>query len=310
MNNKLRNLGITLFSLSFVALSLPNAFAGEVAVSAASFRSIAESDLLVLGPVESANPKNLEIRVLGQTAVVPSSQREIVSAELVGRMVAIYGTLNADGSLKLASVSELGSIEYVPGATELYVKGVVRAVNHANAIVSLGALSVRYEGALHSLNADNVVAGGVVAISGLQFTNTATLYADNGIAYGVNSLGQAGSDKLVSAAGQAGSDKLVSAAGQAGSDKLVSAAGQAGSDKLVSTAGQAGSDKLVSTAGQAGSDKLVSAAGQAGSDKLVSTAGQAGSDKLVSAAGQAGSDKLVSTAGQAGSDSVGQTGGQ
>jgi hypothetical protein len=272
-------------------------------LTAANFRSVAASDLLALGPVEQVSVKTAEIRVLGQLAVVPALQRNMVSEELVGRMVAVYGELNANGSLKVSGVAELG-MDYVPGATELFVKGVVRAVNQANATARLGSLSISYSGALHTLNADDIAAGKVVALSGLEFANAGSFYADNGVVSAAKPMGQAGSDKSIAAkpAGQAGSDLVGQAgsdlAGQAGSDKSIAAkpAGQAGSD----LAGQAGSD----LAGQAGSDKSIAAkpAGQAGSD----LAGQAGSDL----AGQAGSDKSIAAkpAGQAGSDLVGQAG--
>ena len=244
------------FAISTMVIAgwpLQDSCAAGSSLTATNFRSVAASDLLALGPVEQVDVKTAEIRVLGQLAVVPALQRNLVSEELVGRMVAVYGELNTDGSLRVSGVAELG-MDYVPGATELFVKGVVRAVNQSKATVRLGSLSVSYSGALHTLNADDIATGKVVALSGLEFANAGSFYADNGAVSAAKPMGQAGSDLI----GQAGSDLL----GQAGSDKSIATkpAGQAGSDLI----GQAGSDKSIAVkpAGQAGSDLI----GQAGSD--------------------------------------------
>ena len=284
----------SVFTPVIIAWPQATSFASGLALTATNFGSIAASDLLVLGPVEQVDIKNSQIRVLGQLALAPATQRGMLSETLVGRMVAVYGEINSDGSLRVSGLTELGSVDYVPGATELYVKGVVSAVNHANATVRLGSLWINYSGALHTLNADDIAAGKVVALSGLQFANAGSLYADKGIVSAAKPTGQAGSDSI----GQAGSDSI----GQAGSDKSIASkpAGQAGSDSI----GQAGSDlisdKSIASkpAGQAGSDSI----GQAGSDLI----GQAGSDKRIASkpAGQAGSDSI----GQAGSDLIGQAG--
>src|ERR1700689_581206 len=69
--------------------------AADSLLTATNFRSVAASDLLALGPVEQVYVKTTEIRVLGQLAVVPALQRHMVSEELVGKMVAVYGELNA-----------------------------------------------------------------------------------------------------------------------------------------------------------------------------------------------------------------------
>src|SRR6202050_4251098 len=77
-------------------------FAHSIAASAnseqpaANFQSIANSDLLVLGPVDRVDAAKFQIRVLGQVAVLPAAQRGIAIDALVGRLVALYGSLNAD----------------------------------------------------------------------------------------------------------------------------------------------------------------------------------------------------------------------
>src|SRR5271166_3513049 len=59
--------------------------------------TIANSDLLALGPVERVDLGNLRIQILGQVAALPASQQGIANDDLVGQMVAVYGSLNPDG---------------------------------------------------------------------------------------------------------------------------------------------------------------------------------------------------------------------
>ncbi len=73
-------------------------------------------------------------------------------------MVAVYGSLGGDGSLKIEEVHQLTTSNYVPGATQLYLKGRVTSVDYANAVARIGSLSVNYTGALHTLAAESLVA--------------------------------------------------------------------------------------------------------------------------------------------------------
>ena len=259
MKNKLGRMAanfaaIAISTTAIIAWPQAISFATGSVLTATNFRSVAAGDLLVMGPVEQVDTKTSQVRVLGQLVLAPTTQRSIVSEALVGKVVAVYGVISADGSLKISGITELSSVDYVAGATELYVKGVVSAVNHANTTVRIGSLWVDYSGALHTLNADDIAAGKVIALSGLEFAKAGNVYADNGLVSASKPAGQAGSDSI----GQAGSDLI----GQAGSDKSIASkpAGQAGSDSI----GQAGSDLI----GQAGSDKSIASkpAGQAGSD--------------------------------------------
>ena len=49
--------------------------------SAVNFQSLANSDLLVSGPVQQVNAKSFQIRVLGQTATVPAAQHQLFRRE-------------------------------------------------------------------------------------------------------------------------------------------------------------------------------------------------------------------------------------
>src|SRR5450755_4088325 len=69
----------------------------------ANFQAIADSDLLALGPVELVEPSKSRVQVLGQW--IPLSQSQISQSleGLVGHVLAVYGSVGADGSFKVAA---------------------------------------------------------------------------------------------------------------------------------------------------------------------------------------------------------------
>src|ERR1700733_7616665 len=260
---------------------------------AAEFQALSNSDLLVLGPVDLVDESKGRVQVLGQWIPLSANQ---VSQDLLGRVVAVYGSITPEGSFQVAAVHEQNSIDYVSGATRLYLKGSITDLDALHGTARIGALSVDYSGALHTLAAEDVAVGTVVSFSGMRYTDPTKLYADDGLAHQVAILGQTGSG--FATAGQTGSG-FVKIQGQTGSGFAV--AGQTGSG-LVKIQGQTGSG--FATAGQTGSGFAV--AGQTGSG-FVKVQGQTGSGFAV--AGQTGSGFAV--AGQTGSGLVkiqGQTG--
>ena len=273
---------------------------------ATEFQAIANSDLLLLGPVDLVDSSKARVQVLGQW--IPLSQSQIAQPldGLVGHVVAVYGSISADGSLEVASVREQTSTDYVAGASHLYLKGSISALDTLRGTAQIGSLSVNYSSALHSLIADELAVGAVVSFSGLRYSGNNNLYADNGLVHraanvaqtfgqtgsGINALGQTGSG--ISALGQTGSG--LKAAGQTGSG--VNALGQTGSG--INALGQTGSG--INALGQTGSG--LKAAGQTGSG--INALGQTGSG--IKAAGQTGSG--INALGQTGSGikAAGQTG--
>ena len=217
---------------------------------------IGGSDLDVLGVVESTSSS--AVTVSGQSVRLTAGTK-ITSAAggspAKGALVAVYGTINSDGTISASEVSVLAH-QYVAGATTLYVRGVVKSVNAAVATAKVGNLSVDFSSSLAS-GSSSISAGSVAEFAGLQ-TSGSVLYASkSGV---VKPAGIGGSDSI-KAAGIGGSD-LIQAAGIGGSD-LVKAAGIGGSD-LVKAAGIGGSD-VIKAAGIGGSD-LIKAAGIGGSD--------------------------------------------
>ena len=266
--------------------------------STAEFQVLANSDLLVLGPVDLAEPSKAQVQILGQWIPVSKSQIPQGVEGLVGHVLAVYGSVATDGSLEVATVREQDSVSYVPGAIHLYIKASISALDSTHGTARIGSLSVSYTNALHTLVAEDLSVGAVVSFSGLQFAGNNELYADNGLVHNASNtvdtkaLGQTGSG--FNALGQTGSG--VKALGQSGSG--LSALGQTGSG--VKALGQTGSG--VKALGQTGSG--LSALGQTGSG--VKALGQTGSG--VKALGQTGSG--LSALGQTGSGvkALGQTG--
>src|ERR1700691_2138174 len=72
--------------------------------------------LLLRGPVDQVNLRTSQIEVLGQWV----SPRGISLEALKGHFVAVDGTFDAHGGYLVSDVTEVKSVEYVPGATAVY----------------------------------------------------------------------------------------------------------------------------------------------------------------------------------------------
>jgi len=118
---------------------------------AAEFQATAESDLLVLGPVDLVEPSKSRVQILGQWVTISDRQMTQPLEGLVGHVLAVYGSLNAEGAFEVSSVHEQTSTDYVAGATRLYLKGSVAALDNLHATARIGSLSVSYSNALHTL---------------------------------------------------------------------------------------------------------------------------------------------------------------
>ena len=158
-------------SCPFVNVSPANA-----AVQATSIQLLVNSHVLLQGPVDGVDSAQSKIRVLGQWVVVPCSQGSIP----VGDMVTIKGVVTANGTYSVSSVTPMTSGSYVPGATKLFLQGLVTSINSATGNLRIGEYTVNYTGALHTLAGDKLAVGELVSFTGLAFTGISSLYADNG----------------------------------------------------------------------------------------------------------------------------------
>src|SRR6185503_15283912 len=91
--------------------------------------------LLLIGPVEAVNSVQTRAVVLGQKiSVAPSA------GVAVGNTVAVYGTESADGTITATKVVPEGL--YVPGATSVFLIGVVQKVQASVGHVVVNGLTV------------------------------------------------------------------------------------------------------------------------------------------------------------------------
>ena len=226
-----------------VAAMIAVPLAPSVSIAAATnvataFETLVDSDILALGPVEHVDVAKRQLQVLGQLIVVPVAQSAVLDS-LLGKMVEVHGSVKPDGTLHATKVSEITTASFVPGATQLYLRGAISSVDQVNAVARVGSLSIKYAGALHTLSANSLAVGQLASFSGVEYFGIAAFYADNGRVTGsVATISQEGSDK-VGASGQIsqeGSDKVgpSSLKSQEGSDKVSpsSLKSQEGSDKV------------------------------------------------------------------------------
>jgi hypothetical protein len=268
-----------------------NVSAREAPIELGTLESLANSDLLLLGPVDQAKPSTSQVHVLGQWITVSPDLTE--SKDLVGNAVAVFGALTPSGTYKVEFISEQRLNAYVPGATHLYVKGAISSVDKLSGTLKIGELSVSYGAALHTLNASDLGVGKVVFLSGFQYANQLSFYADGGFVVAEKqSLGQSGSGAEVLRQSGSGAYAL----GQSGSG--AAHLGQSGSDEAA--LGQSGSGAAV--LGQSGSGAY--ALGQSGSGDA--HLGQSGSGEA--ALGQSGSGAEVLGQSGSGAFALGQSG--
>ena len=233
------------------------------------------TDLDVLGLVQTVDAASGALVVSGQTVHV-SSKTKLGQSSLPGKgsLVAVYGALNADGTITATQITSLGN-SYVPGATTLYVRGVVKSVNASLGRAQVGSLSIDYTASLYSSAAASIKAGTVAEFAGVQ--TSSTLFASKAAGIG-------GTDLVM--AGIGGTD--LATAGIGGTDLAVAkAAGIGGTD--LAKAGIGGTDLVA--AGIGGTDRA-KVAGIGGTD--LATAGIGGTDLV--AAGIGGTDRVVAKA--------------
>src|SRR3569833_2335555 len=91
--------------------------------------------LLLIGPVEAINSIHTRAVVLGQKISIQPAQ-----GVAVGNTVAVYGTESADGTITATKVVSEGL--YVPGASSVYLVGVVQKVQASVGHVVVNGLTV------------------------------------------------------------------------------------------------------------------------------------------------------------------------
>src|SRR5262245_26158809 len=131
-------------------ISLHRCVLTSLFVAAASFSSLASADPLAIGTIEKIDRANATITVLGQKYSVGSAKliagkksfSAITGAQLLSpeAVVWIDCELTRDGKAKVATVNVLPE-RNVPGATQVYVTGVVSSVSLTGK-VKIGSLTI------------------------------------------------------------------------------------------------------------------------------------------------------------------------
>jgi hypothetical protein len=94
----------------------------------------------VVGGVEKVAKGRSEITVLGQRFQAPTSMLANLDSN-VGTFVAISGERLADGTLLAKSIKRLAT-EYVPGASDVYLRGTVDRYSDKTGVVQIGGVQV------------------------------------------------------------------------------------------------------------------------------------------------------------------------
>ena len=233
-------------------------------------------DLDVLGVVEGTESASAGIVVSGQTVHLTTNTKftaESGASLAPGALVAVYGTINSDGTVSASEVNVLAR-PYVAGSTTLYVRGLVKSTNGALATAKVGNLSVDFSSSLYS--GSSITAGSVAEFSGLQ-TSSSTLYASKSGT--VQALGINGGDRKVQALGINGGDRKVQALGINGGDLKVQALGINGGDRKVQALGINGGDRKAQALGINGGDRQAQALGINSAVLTVRALGINGGDK-------------------------------
>ncbi len=105
--------------------------------------------VLLAGPVDSIDMVNGVFETLGQ--VVMASQ-SMLSGMQVGDFVSVEGTAVTSGWYYADSVS-ISDARYVPGATEVFVSGILSGIDQANGTAQVGALTIDYAASLGAADA-------------------------------------------------------------------------------------------------------------------------------------------------------------
>ena len=240
-------------------------FALILGVDCASVAGAENGDQLLLrGPVDQVNLRTSQVEVLGQWL----SPRGVSVDSLKGHFVVVDGAFDTHGGYLVSGITEVKSVEYVPGATPVYLSGVIASIDKSTGVLVIGGTKVDYTGALHTLEAGNLEIGKVASFTGLRFSDPKTIYAANG---GVTSDGVTGTDGAVKSptpAGVTGTDGIISfgVTGTDGAVKSPTPAGVTGTDGITAKAikitpnGVTGTDGAVkgpTPAGVTGTDGAV-----------------------------------------------------
>ncbi len=97
--------------------------AAEIQTLNSDSRGLAEVNLILYGVVDRIQASSGSIEILGQTLQLPRNEAGQITEEMVGKVVAIFGQVNSDGTYNVSSVRQIALSDFVPGATRLLLTG-------------------------------------------------------------------------------------------------------------------------------------------------------------------------------------------
>jgi len=103
-----------------------------------------DSNGVLAGPVERIDIVNGVFHSMGQIVMASKS---MLSAMRVGDFVTVDGSVVSPGWLYADAIS-VSDITYVPGATKVFVSGMLSAVDFANGTARMGGLTIDYTASL------------------------------------------------------------------------------------------------------------------------------------------------------------------
>ena len=168
-------------------------------VSAAAVAAPAANELLLSGPVESVDRASSVVTVLGHQISVKD-----VSSYSPGHIVNVFGSVQSDGSAKLAFVQDTQS--YAASGDAVLVVGVVRSVDRTSGRAILDGSSIDYTALLSNVRFLPPTVGDVIRVVGTQPNGRGVVLASQivsaaGISGGGNALGISGGGNAMGISG-------------------------------------------------------------------------------------------------------------
>jgi hypothetical protein len=167
---------VTVVGTAAVLVSSSLAFGAVQASTAAVARTIdvlsieraANGKLLAIGRLDRISQQNFSISVLGQefALIAGHANFEFVARAEVGRAVALFGERVNDRYLVDTAIVLDGA--YVQGASKVYLRGPVTAINRQIGAFSVGALELNSAVLAYESGFSRLQAGSSAAIIGIQ----------------------------------------------------------------------------------------------------------------------------------------------
>jgi len=169
---------LTAFVLLFVAGAPIRA--SDIQSLNSDSQGLSEINLILYGVVDRVQVSTGNIELFGQTLELPRNEIGQINEEMVGKVVAVFGHVNFDGTYSVSAVTQIASTDFVPGATRLLLTGRITMIDRNYAVAKIGSQTIAFADALYALNSESLNVGDIVSFGGVQYSGDAKLYADDG----------------------------------------------------------------------------------------------------------------------------------